>query len=307
MTEVKTNQVSVTSHKLIEFEKTLGDSVQNRITELSKSGRLNLPSNYSVGNALQSAWLKILQTKDKNGKPALEVCTKESIANALLDMAILGLNPAKDHGYFIVYGDKLSWFTSYLGKCAAIKRITGIETEPIATVIYEGDQIVLGHNELGEEMIIEHKTSWENKLKNNLVGVYATVMYKGIKRSAVLTLAECMEAWSKSMTNKVHNEFRSEFMKRTAINRLIKMILKTTNDDDLLSETIIQNENQHYDFEVKDVKTVEEVETKTKLEIATNANSGPVIDVTVEEHEDGPQVQPAEEPKPQQATRPKPF
>lgn len=265
--------------KLIEFEKTLGDSVQNRVSELSGAGRLHLPSNYSVGNALQSAWLKILQTKDKNNRPALDVCTRESVANALLDMAILGLNPAKDHGYFIVYGDKLTWFTSYFGKAAAIKRIDGIETEPIGTVIYEGDEVELGFNELGEETVLTHKTSWANKVKNNLVGVYAAVTYKGIKRSAVMTLADCLESWSKSQVNKTHTEFRGEYMKRTAINRLVKMILKTTNDDDLLAETIIENENQHYDF---DENNIQYVENEVKKEIATNANIGEVVDIHTE-------------------------
>src|SRR5690554_8093669 len=81
--EVKKNEVVKKTNKLIEFEKTLGDSVQNRIAELSSQGRLDLPKNYSVGNALNSAWLKILETKDKNDRPALEVCSRESIANAL--------------------------------------------------------------------------------------------------------------------------------------------------------------------------------------------------------------------------------
>lgn len=283
---------------LIQFEKTLGDSVQNRVTELSKQGRLNLPANYSIGNALQSAWLKILQTKDRNQKPVLDVCTKESVANSLLDMAILGLNPSKSQGYFIPYGEKLAWFTSYLGKAAALKRIKGIETEPIATVIYAGDELALSHNELGEEIVLEHKTSWENKIKNDLIGVYATVIYNGVKRSAVLTLAECKEAWTKSQTNKEHVDFRSEYMKRTAINRLSKMILNTTNDDDLLAETIIQNENQHYDFEPEVI-----TEEKAKLEVAQKANSGEVVDV---EPEPQPEATPEPQPSPAPAQQEKP-
>lgn len=259
---------------IIQFEKTLGDSVQNRVTELTSQGRLNLPANYSIGNALQSAWLKILQTKDSNKRPALEVCTKESVANALLDMAVLGLNPAKDHGYFIVYGDKLSWFTSYFGKCAALKRISGIETEPVATIIYEGDALKLEFNELGEEIVTEHQTAWENKVKGNIVGAYATVMYKGIKRSAVMTLNEIKESWSKSISDKEHKLFTGEFAKRTVINRLVKLILKTTNDDDLLAETVIKTEQAHYDFEPEVVS-----EEKAKLEIAAQANTGPVVDI----------------------------
>lgn len=284
--KTKTNQNSVVkapTRQIIEFEKNISDSVQNRVTQLANEGRLNLPENYSVGNAMASAWLIIQDTKDKNGRPALEVCTKESIANALLEMVILGHNPAKKHGYFIVYGNRLSWFPSYFGKAATVKRIKGIEHEPVATLIYEGDGIELGHNELGEEYVVSHKTSWANKVKNNIVGVYATVKQGNITRSAVLTEAEVKEAWLRNPGQKRdHVDFKGEFMKRTAINRLVKPIIQTSNDDDLLAETMIANEYQHYDFEGQ---TVEVAEEKAQLEVDTNANTGEVIDVPVEEPE----------------------
>lgn len=299
--------------KLIAFEKTLSDSVQNRITELSGSGRLDLPKNYSVGNALQSAWLKILATKDKNGRPALEVCTKESVANALLDMTIMGHNPAKNHGYFIVYGNQLTWFPSYFGKCATIKRIKNINNEPIGTIIYEGDEVEIGYNELGEECVINHKTSWQNKLKAVRAGAYAAVKQGNITRSAVMTMAEIKEAWNKNPGQKRdHADFEGEFMKRTVINRLVKMILQTSNDDDLLAETMIANEYQHYDFDG-------EAEVIAQNEVKQLANTGEVVDIPLDVEETDTlgevEVEIAEEPqpvKPQEpvkptATRSRPF
>lgn len=265
------NQVQQISNNQI-MEKNLADNVQNRVLELTNKGRLNLPKNYSVGNALSSAWLIIQDLKDKNNKPALEVCTKESIANALLEMAILGLNPVKKQGYFIVYGNRLGWFTSYFGKCASIKRLKGIETEPIGTIIYEGDNVEIGYNELGEEIVLSHKTTWENKLKNNRVGAYATVIANGIKRSALMTKEEIKESWTKnpSPNNKRdHIDFEGEFMKRTVINRLVKMILQTSNDDDLLAETIIKNEDEMYDMQ----DYIETTANEVKEEIETKANT----------------------------------
>ena len=267
------NQVQQISNNQI-MEKNLADNVQNRVLELTNKGRLNLPKNYSVGNALSSAWLIIQDLKDKNNKPALEVCTKESIANALLEMAILGLNPVKKQGYFIVYGDRLGWFTSYFGKCASIKRLKGIETEPIGTIIYEGDNVEIGYNELGEEIVLSHKTTWENKLKNNRVGAYATVIANGIKRSALMTKTEIKESWLKnpSPSNKRdHIDFEGEFMKRTVINRLVKMILQTSNDDDLLAETMIKNEDEMYDAIQQDY--IETTANEVKEEIETKANA----------------------------------
>lgn len=266
------NQVQQISNNQI-MEKNLADNVQNRVLELTNQGRLNLPKNYSVGNALSSAWLIIQDLKDKNNNPALQVCTKESIANALLEMAILGLNPVKKQGYFIVYGNKLGWFTSYFGKCASIKRLKGIENEPIGTIIYDGDEVEIGYNELGEEIVLSHKTTWENKLKNNRVGAYATVIANGIKRSALMTKAEIKESWTKnpSPNNKRdHIDFEGEFMKRTVINRLVKMILQTSNDDDLLAETIIKNEDEMYDMQNDYIETTA---NEVKEEIETKANT----------------------------------
>lgn len=304
--QVQAQQKPLQPQKVFEFEKNISDSVQNRITELAQDRRLVLPPNYSVGNALASAWLILQNVKDRYGQPALKVCTPQSIANALLDMAIMGHNPAKKHGYFIVYGDQLTWFPSYFGKCASLKRIDGIEHEPVATLIYDGDEIVLEHNELGEEIIIEHKTSWQNKLKGDIVGAYATVDFKGVKRSAVMSMKEIKEAWTKNPSpanRRDHTEFTGEFAKRTVINRLVKMILQTSNDDDLLAETIIQNEDQHWDY--TDAQIVSE-ENKAKREIATSANTGPVIDVAPEEPASAPEPKPTPEAKPQPEPTPEP-
>lgn len=257
-------------------ERNISEKVANRVNELVRNGRIDLPSNYSVGNAISSAWLVLQGVKDKNGKPVLESCTQPSIANALLDMAVMGLNPAKKQGYFIAYGNQLTWFTSYFGKCAVAKRLKGIEYEPVATIIYEGDEVELGHNELGEECILSHKTTWQSKAKGTRVGAYATVKQNGITRSAVMTKAEITEAWNKNPGQKRdHIDFEGEFMKRTVINRLVKMITQTSNDDDLLAETMISNEEKHYDFDGK-------AEAIADSEIKEIANTGEVVDIPLD-------------------------
>lgn len=249
-------------------EKTLADNVQNRVNELVSAGRLNLPKDYSVGNAMSSAWLILQNTVDKEKRSVLQSCAKASIANALLDMAILGLNPAKQQGYFIAYGNQLSWFTSYFGNIAAVSRIKGFEGLPAATLIYKGDKVKLGHDELGEETITEHETCWENKEKGEIIGAYATIKFGGRTRTQVMTMKEILEAWSMSKTNKEHKVFTGEFAKRTVLNRLMKNILKTSTDDDLVAETLIKTENEQYDFDksnvVKEVK--QDVEENTASE-----------------------------------------
>lgn len=281
------------TNKIIDFEKNISDSVQNRITTLVGEGRLNLPENYSVGNALANAWLIIQDTVDSNKQPALSVCTKESVANALLEMVTLGLNPAKKQCYFIVYGSRLGLFVSYFGKCATIKRLKGIDTEPIATIIYEGDDVEIGHNELGEELVIKHTTSWKNKLSGKRVGAYATVTANGIKRSALMTMEEIKESWTKnpSLSNKRdHVTFEGEFMKRTVINRLVKMILQTSNDDDLLADTLIKNEDSMYQNE--EYTDITDFQTNVQEEINENANTGEYIEFTPTKEEQVEEVQP---------------
>jgi recombination protein RecT len=229
-------------------EKSLADTVQNRIKGLVDQGRLNIPQDYSVGNAISSAWLILQRTVDKAKQPVLQVCTQASVANALLDMAILGLSPSKDQGYFIAYGKELTWFTSYFGYQAAVSRLKLSEGLPVANVIYDGDNVTLGENDSGEEAILEHERSWANKVKGVIVGAYADIKYDGKTRSAVMTMQEIKEAWSKSPTDKNHEQFTGEFAKRTVINRLLKGILKTSTDQDLLAETLIKTEQDHFDF-----------------------------------------------------------
>ena len=64
------------------------DIVAARVRQFQESGELNLPANYSPENAMKSAWLTLQSTTDRNNRPALEVCTKDSIANSLLDMLV---------------------------------------------------------------------------------------------------------------------------------------------------------------------------------------------------------------------------
>ena len=249
-------------------EKTLADNVQNRVNELVQQGRLNLPKDYSVGNSVSSAWLILQNTFDKNKVSVLKACAQSSIANALLNMAILGLNPAKQQGYFIAYGNQLTWFTSYFGMQAAVSRIKGYEDLPRASLIYKGDEVELGHDEFGEEIIVKHITKWENKEQGDIIGAYASIRFNGAVRTQVMTIKEIRESWSMSKTNRDHKEFTGEFAKRTVLNRLLKNILKTSTDDDLVAEKIIETENDQYEFDKSNVvnEVQQDVEEKTASE-----------------------------------------
>ncbi|MZK87182.1 recombinase RecT, partial [Clostridium beijerinckii] len=49
------------------------NNVMAKIDTLKKDTGIVLPKNYSAANAINSAWLKLQDVKDKEKKPALEV------------------------------------------------------------------------------------------------------------------------------------------------------------------------------------------------------------------------------------------
>jgi hypothetical protein len=75
------------------------------------------------------------------------------------------------------------------------------------------------------------------------------VKFNGQKRWAVLPMREILEGWSKSQADKNHAQFTGEFAKRSALNRLMKSIIKTTSDKDILAEVLDENETRQFDFD----------------------------------------------------------
>ncbi|WP_144460067.1 recombinase RecT, partial [Bacillus pumilus] len=89
-----------------------------------------------------------------------ESCSRESIANSLLDMVVQGLSPAKTQCYFIPYGKQLQLNRSYFGTQAVLKRLTNVK-DIWANVIFEGD--VFDYEiDGGREKLIKHETKFEN-------------------------------------------------------------------------------------------------------------------------------------------------
>lgn len=270
----KPNQVAI-------IQKDITDDVNRSLTRLQEDG-LVLPPNYNASNALKSAFFKLQEVQDKSGKPALEACTRESIANALLDMVVQGLSPAKTQCYFIVYGTKLQLNRSYFGTQAVVKRLNNVK-DIWANVIYKGDVFdyeVTG----GRERLIKHETKFEHR-DNEILGTYAIV--KTIDDEEVLTVMTRKEidaSWSQSKTSQsVHKKFPQEMAKRTVINRAAKAYINTSDDSDLLIDAINRSTENEYGDRI-DVTPEEEVRVK----IAEHGNRD-IIDVTPPEppEEDG--------------------
>lgn len=213
----------------------ISDQVLAKIEQFQQDGGLRLPANYSVENHLKSAWLILQALTDRNGKRALEVCTKASIANALFDMVLQGLSVSKKQGYFIVYGNTLEFQRSYFGTIALAKRAGGIKGEPVANVIYEGDDFIYAIDpKTGRKSIVKHDQRLENIDNNKIVGAYAIVTYAdGTTEVTIMSMAQIRAAWNQGATkgnSPAHKNFTDEMAKKTVIGRACKAVINSSDD-----------------------------------------------------------------------------
>lgn len=219
---------------IVKYEN-ISEQVLARVNTFAEDGGLKLPKNYAVQNHMKSAWLILQETKDLKGQPALTVCTKESIANALFDMVLQGMSVSMKQGYFIVYGNKLTFQRSYFGTVALAKRCGGIVGEPVANVIYEGDEFVYTIDPKTAKMsIIEHKQKVENIDDSKIKAAYALITRTdGSTELTIMSMAQIRAAWNQGATHgasPAHKNFPAEMCKKTVIGRACKLIINSSDD-----------------------------------------------------------------------------
>ncbi|KXS45567.1 MAG: recT protein [Candidatus Frackibacter sp. T328-2] len=270
----------MSNNELAMIKKDTVDVVTERIREFQEGGEIDLPPNYSVENAMKSAWLELQSTKNKSGKPVLQSCSRDSIANSLLDMAVQGLNPAKNQCYFVAYGNKLVCMRSYFGTIAVTKQFAGAE-DVYAQIIYKGDDFEY-EIERGRKVITKHKQSFANKVDGKPLGAYAVITFPDERPDYVdiMTMDQIKQSWKQGQTYKEgggspHNKFTEEMAKKTVINRTCKAYINSSNDSNLMIESFNR---------VAETKTEQEVQK----EVEENANSE-VIDIDTEESNDADQ------------------
>ncbi|MFA5433309.1 MAG: recombinase RecT [Candidatus Paceibacterota bacterium] len=259
--------------KIVKYEN-ISEQVLKRITQYQNAGTMTLPDNYSVENHLKAAWLELQEVTDRNGKSALQVCSQTSVANSLLDMILQGLAVSKKQGYFIVYGSKLTFTRSYFGTVAVAKRAGGIQTEPVANVVYENDIFeYIIDTKTGYISIVKHEQKIDNINIGKIKAAYAIVRLKnGDTQVTIMTLEQIKKAWEQgSMKGKsgAHTNFTDEMAKRTVINRACKLIINSSDDAwlyDGKSDSFDENSDENIKKEElkedanKDVFAVENVD-----------------------------------------------
>lgn len=271
-------------------------ATMSKIQAMQNNNQIQFPGDYSPANALQSAWLILQETVDKDKKPVLETCSKASIANSLLDMVISGLSPAKHQGYFIPYGGKLSWTQSYFGSMALAKRVDPRIADEgiIAEVIYEDDKLEFEIVK-GKKVISRHQQTLESIAKGQIKGAYCQIIsHDGeILRTEIMAMEEIKKSWSKSKMNPIenngdikasstHGKHTVEMCKRTVINRTCKPIINSSSDKVLLESV---NRSDMMDVEAQ---AEQDIETGANREIIDIERAKATDETTGEEQESSP-------------------
>ncbi len=241
----------------------LTDLVLDRVKQMQDTQDLSLPKNYNASNALNAAFLELQKVQDRNHRPALEVCTHDSIVKSLLDMTLQGLSPAKDQCYFIVYGNELQMQRSYFGTVAAVKRLDGVK-KVRAEVVHEDDAFAIGANEDMELIVKQFIPKFENQDKP-IIGAFAMIKTDEGTDFTVMTKKEINQSWAQTRqkNNKVQQNFSQEMAKRTVLNRAAKMFINTSDDSDLLTGAINDTTSNEYDDERRDVTPIEDEKQST--------------------------------------------
>lgn len=265
-------------------ERNISDVVMNKIHKFQNNGQIFFPDNYSPENALKSAYLILTETTDKNKKPVLQACSKESIANCLLNMVIQGLNPAKKQCYFIPYGEKLTLMPSYFGYQAIAKQFGEIE-DIVAEVVYAKDEFEFDIDVINNtKNISKHKRTLESMEDRQIKAAYCTIMFKsGKTKTEIMTMDQIKTSWKKSKTNtedpnSVHQQFPEDMAKRTVINKTLKYYINTQNDSNLmlLKQAFMDSEEELSEIEA-DYEITQNANTET-----IDFETGEIIDATPE-------------------------
>lgn len=255
------NQMEISVQQLqqqgLVMPKNITDKVFNTLSVYQSQGSVNFPQNYSVGNALKSAWL-IYQQDAK-----LQACDPNSVANALLDMCIGGLNPSKSQCYFVPMGNKCTLMTSYFGKQTMVKRIKGVK-DVRADVIYRDTKYELIVDVFGNDDIqITEPCPLDKRKNENIIGAWARIIldpeiFGTDSFVTIMTLEDIQNAFNMGNAkgaSKAHKSFLNEMAKKTAINRCIKNFVNTRDDQDIIIDVLNRTTNAEYKDDYADVQS----------------------------------------------------
>ena len=286
---------------IIPLEMELADTVLGKVGDMTAKGEVSLPDGYNAGSALRLALLTIKETKDKNGKCALDVCTKASAATSLLNMCIQGLDPSKRQCYFIVYGNQLTLFRSYFGTQAALRRAVPSVYKIVTDLVHHGDEVEWAVNQYGERYVARIVTDPITNMDKPISFGYCNIFDKegNLLGCTLMSWEQIQTSWKKTRSGgATQKEFPEEMAKRTLINRASKHILNSSIES--ISPIVAAfNQTTDNEYEREEVKAPEPRKTFKErygikdekiVEVEAEPLNGP------ESFEDTPFEEPIKEP-----------
>lgn len=245
--DLQTQEKNEVIEKINETE--IISQITESVNKLLCSNSIKITSDIIPENAIKYAFFVLQETVDKNGKNALQTCTKASIQKAILKMLVLGLDPSKRQCYFIPYGNRLELVISYFGKIALAKRC-GMLTVA-ANVVYKDDVFsIYVDKETGFTKLSEHIPNLQSK---DIIGAYAVITMKQNEEKysnlVYMSIDEIKKCW---MINKlysitgegIHSKFPEEMCKKTVISRALKLIINSSYDVQTIDEDDITKEDE---------------------------------------------------------------
>lgn len=188
---------------------------------------MTIPEGFSPANSLKKARFMLNDMK-VGGKPVLEVCTEESVMQALLESVAKGLDFSESQIYFIPRANQMTTMESVYGRIVRAKRASKYY-KPIVGYVHEGDIFDFGVDiQTGYTKIIEHKTSIEN-LDKPFIAAYAYVTDNdGNTDVFVMTRKEWLKSWTKSSNGaSVAKDFERDMIYRTIIKKSTKSLVNS--------------------------------------------------------------------------------
>ena len=238
----------------------VGQLVLSRVDEMCKVG-FTMPKDYNYVNAVKATMPKLQNVKDKNGKPALQVCTPSSIQSALFTMVVKGLDVSKNQAYLVCYGDQLQLQESYFGKVLQVKRIFP-EWEPRPNIVHADDTFKYTVNpDTGRRELVEHTQSLENLDKPILGGYIYLPCADGGKDLYIMTIKQIIAAWNKSRSGgATAKQFPEKMAMKTLVNSGCTMVINSTPSQSTVADNSDDPNAPETESEYADAEEVVEVQ-----------------------------------------------
>ena len=186
-----------------------------------------LPEGFNPTNSLKKARMMLNDMKVQ-GKPVLDVCTKESIIQCLIDSCCKGLDYSEMQVYFIPRANVMTNLESVYGRIARAKRASRYY-KPIVQYVHEGDDFHIGVDVTnGKTIIKKHETSLDN-LDKPIVAAYTFVTDDNNDTEIyIMTKKEWLKSWSKSSNGAaVAKDFERDMIFRTIIKKSTKSLVNS--------------------------------------------------------------------------------